>query len=415
MMPAKSQDTPPAKAIVTPGSSAGFGKVLSSIQGLQQRLDDFSLEEVSRAEAKAATLVQELSLMELKVAAIPLIKDALRDAQRAVGSLGGEDFEPTGLSSLEKYSSLSTLLATASKLQQAVRASPQKPPVSEPPSKKQELPTPEPTPIAETEPFDSADWVLGDEPAARHRPQEIESTRDFEIVAPGARQNSSSDFRFGAGTSAPLQANDLSKKRKLRESAPFDQRLLDDLIKTYGDFASFSGTGRAPEKAPEPAALEAPENKLPAALPDSQPERTSRALITLAPHASATPTPLRPATPPKTAFVDRGEKPKPATEAGTSLTRRSDIDHQLKRIVKDYGEYDLYSHHGSTRTKVAGIIAFVLLGLLMAAVYAFKAPLGMADHPAHSTVQLTTQPSAAGSPAATDRPENGTTNPKNEK
>ncbi|HWP22939.1 MAG TPA: hypothetical protein VNM15_01985 [Candidatus Binatia bacterium] len=408
MTPAKSQDAPFVTPITKPESSAGFGKVLSSIQGLQQRLDDFSIEEVNRAEAKAATFVQQLSLMEVKLALLPLIKDALRDAQRATGALDDENFELIGLATLEKYSSLSSLLATAGKLQRAVRACPEKLPVSDPALKKQESPTSAPTPIGETEPLDSAGWVLGDDPTAS--PQEARAIQDF-------------DFRFDTETSGPLQAEPLavasgdpSKEQTVGGNAPpFDQRLLDHLIKTYGDFASFSSARRAPEKAPEPAAMEALQPKLPAMLPDLRPEHSRRALLTRAPHTSATPALIPPETPRKTTFVEQGETPKPAMGAGTSLTRRGDIDRQLKRIVQDYGEYDLYSHRSSTRTKVAGIIAFTLLGLLMAAFYAFKAPPGMADHPTPARVRFETQPSGERPPAAVDSPLDATQSPKNEK
>ena len=36
------------------------------------------------------------------------------------------------------------------------------------------------------------------------------------------------------------------------------------------------------------------------------------------------------------------QQPKPAEENVTNLTKQGEIDRQLKSIIKDYGEYDLY-------------------------------------------------------------------------
>jgi hypothetical protein len=54
--------------------------------------------------------------------------------------------------------------------------------------------------------------------------------------------------------------------------------------------------------------------------------------------------------------------------------KNGDLDRQLKKIIKDYGEYDLYSGKQPTNLKKAGILAFVFLGLVFGGIYLFKAP-----------------------------------------
>jgi hypothetical protein len=71
------------------------------------------------------------------------------------------------------------------------------------------------------------------------------------------------------------------------------------------------------------------------------------------------------------------DAPAVETVAAKVPTRsRGDLDHQLKKIMKDYGEYDLYSHasHSSVTLKRGGIAAFVVLGLVLSGFYFFRSP-----------------------------------------
>src|SRR4030095_15052589 len=98
----------------------GFGKVLNSIQGLQQRLDDFSVEDVSRAQAKAENLIRELSLLQLKLTGLAVMGQALTDVRRTVEAIPDENFDLADAYSLEKYPTLHAW-AAADKLVQLVR------------------------------------------------------------------------------------------------------------------------------------------------------------------------------------------------------------------------------------------------------------------------------------------------------
>jgi hypothetical protein len=61
-------------------------------------------------------------------------------------------------------------------------------------------------------------------------------------------------------------------------------------------------------------------------------------------------------------------------EALTSAKSRGEIDRQLKNIIKDYGEYDLYSHRKSPSIRTVTIAAAAALALLLGAFYLFKSP-----------------------------------------
>lgn len=414
MMPAKLQDAPPVakKGEPVPRQAVGFGKVLNSIQGLQQRLDDFSVDDVSQAEAKAATLIRELSSIQLKLTIVPLIKRAFHDAQRAIGNLRDETLEVAALSGLEKYSSLSAVLSTANRLQQVVRSAPERPRTREPVSK-QKRDLSQPVPVNEIAPADDTEWVLGD--LELHNPGSArKAAPDTGAVVAETHPQISENFHFGSETagrgaaeSSEIKSGHSSDGKESRDSMSFDRRLLDDLIKSYGDFTSFSESQRAPEHGSQPMSPDAKEAKPIVKSPGAQP-----AHIEDREPADAAPASSRTEKPPEAISIVQPEKRRSGNETGTSLNRRDDIDRQLKRIVQDYGEYDLYSHRSSISTKVAGLLAFALLGLLMAAFYLFKTPSGVASHPVHSTEQPETQPSAARPTAAKDAPVNSATNQK---
>ncbi|HEX6768556.1 MAG TPA: hypothetical protein VF208_04330, partial [Candidatus Binatia bacterium] len=114
----------------------------------------------------------------------------------------------------------------------------------------------------------------------------------------------------------------------------FDLRLLDDLVSNYGEFVSNPNLpATVNKKALKPVQPAATENQ------EAQPEDTG-----------------------------------PAAAAGPAIKKHGDIDRQLKKIIKDYGEYDLYSDKQTTNIKKAGILAFVVLGLVFGGIYFFKAP-----------------------------------------
>ena len=84
MLPAKKQEARPETPQNSPASSTmGFGKVLTSIQGLQQRLEDFSVEDVVRTEADAKSLVLELSQLQIKLETLAGLKQFVASANQS--------------------------------------------------------------------------------------------------------------------------------------------------------------------------------------------------------------------------------------------------------------------------------------------------------------------------------------------
>jgi hypothetical protein len=133
----------------------------------------------------------------------------------------------------------------------------------------------------------------------------------------------------------------------------FDQRLLDDLIKNYGEFFSSSKslsktesqTAGETEVDNENILLETP-------AVESAKEETARTL---------------------------------------PLKKEGDIDRELKKIIKDYGEYDIYSRQNPINLKFAAIGAFLLLTAVFSGFYFLSS----------SKSQEASSPPAAADPGST--------------
>ena len=84
----------------------GFGKVLNSIQGLQQRLSDFSIEDITRAEANANTLIRRLALLQNNLVRLADLKCSLADTEAMITLIPEPDYHLIGPASLEKHPQL---------------------------------------------------------------------------------------------------------------------------------------------------------------------------------------------------------------------------------------------------------------------------------------------------------------------
>ncbi|HET6892569.1 MAG TPA: hypothetical protein VFH31_15805, partial [Pyrinomonadaceae bacterium] len=119
MLPAKKQVSPTVDAN-TP-AARGFGRVLNSIQGLQQRLGDFSVEDVTHTQNKAENLIRDLSFLQRKLNGLAIIQQTLSDTRRTISEMPEDNFELAALDSLETYPTLHVLVK-ANKLIEVVRA-----------------------------------------------------------------------------------------------------------------------------------------------------------------------------------------------------------------------------------------------------------------------------------------------------
>jgi hypothetical protein len=99
----------------------------------------------------------------------------------------------------------------------------------------------------------------------------------------------------------------------------------------------------------------------------------------------------------------------PASAVAGSTTQH-ELDRELKKIIKDYGEVDLYSA-GNRVTKRRAIVAFVVLGGVLSSIYMFSGPkadtVGNAPvvHQNQRTVDPTGATSASGAQLTNDAPE----------
>jgi hypothetical protein len=117
------------------------------------------------------------------------------------------------------------------------------------------------------------------------------------------------------------------------EEADFDQRLLDDLIKDYGEFTILPGSTPRREAKKEPK------------LELITPERRVEASATV----------------------------NPASQQNLPLQRKDgELDRKLKKLIKDYGEYDLYSRQTPLKLKTGVVAAFLVLTLIFSGFYFFS-------------------------------------------
>ena len=335
-----------------------------------------------RASAKAETLIQQLLSIQVKLSGPPLLKQAFSDANRIIGEIPEENFELAELSNLEKYPTLNALLTTANQLQQAVLACPEMPTHPEPPALKVL-----PSPVSQAEPPPIIADALS-APAER-MPEHAEPIASGDKVPQTTADDVSSEHTAGAlvtETSGDEDDEPGGKSVSARGNSDFDQRLLDDLIKTYGDFAAspnFPSSSRTSKSVPSKSSQNrtvtanapiAPPAIIKADFHQATPANVARSKAAMPPKA----------TPAEIVPILDAQQAKPVEQSVTSLTKHGELDRQLKSIIKDYGENDLYPRRNTLNVKIAGIVAFALLGLVLAGFYFFKTP---ATAPANSTVQ----------------------------
>jgi hypothetical protein len=463
MLPVKKQDT--EREVTFPATSGGFGKVLGSIQGLQQRLGDFSYGEVSIAEAKVKMLVKQLTSLRDNLESLARLKFDVEQINQRVSDIPTASFDQVTPDSLEKHPQLYAILQ-ASKLVSMPRMNVEREPTNPTPSPKantnstgqepdanlaaaetavapsrtvekkvaakadrattpvgaaerRDDPSPvtkyrivaryrDPSASAEEPPmFTIPDETLvesDDAPAGQAKdwsfdPRELtlntteasSAPINFEFPAEAADEPkpviknsakikpSPAESSSAAPTTTPasntyqtVQAKTAATARDIPGPKPapakpeakldaskalvpanhdFDQRLLDDVIKNYGDFAT------APN--------------LPATL-----ERTTK--IVPATNAAA-----------KTTKVEYAEAAAAARKVH-DVKKSGDLDRQLKKIIKDYGEYDIYQRKSVVSLKAGGIVAFAVLGIVLAMLYLFRASAAVPAPQAGSATAPTT-------------------------
>jgi hypothetical protein len=131
-------------------------------------------------------------------------------------------------------------------------------------------------------------------------------------------------------------AGERSKESTLAPAAvtvEFDKKLLDDLIKNYGEFVVSPNL---------PAAAE-PVN------PSKKSEKQSHSRV-------------------------NNETDRASDNTVVSYSSHGDLDRKLKKLIKDYGQVDLYSQRSWFKTKIRAVAAFAVLGAVLTGIYFFFAP-----------------------------------------
>jgi hypothetical protein len=427
-------DTPPETS--RPPTATGFGKVLNSIQGLQQRLDDFSIEQVSSAHAQANVLIRELGDLQAQLTALAKLKQATASVNGQIAAIPEDNFDLVGPDSLEKHPQLRVIVQAGKlirmhRLLQAAQASAQSVSfdletnipggdlISE---QSVELIQTKPLPTREQPGVSFLDSVTSAGIAEEKNEVTAGPERQSSAVAGASRGQDSKPtptYEFtelkleerphdpslatkdSLPVAMPRARQSSTRKGKKPEAKPhIDQRLLNDLIETYGEFAistkPVASLGAAATGTPTSVESAGASTML-------MPVQTMPVTTTQAEALLIAPTPVEPA------FVqtsDRAKRALPAEEraepsfeeALPTAKSRGEIDRQLKNIIKDYGEYDLYSQQKSLNMKTAVIAAAAVLGLVLGGLYFFKSP----PAPAPAAIQ-TTVPSE-GTAAQTPQP-----------
>jgi hypothetical protein len=354
----------------------GFGKVLNSIQGLQQRLEDFSVDDISEATEKARTLAVRLSELQRQLATLTEINESIATVRTAVDHAANETRELTKLEGLDRPLQLQAIAQASNLIRfpRVMKGAKDGPRVSSVNSiatdsrintSKAEASTPTANPAeSDKNPSESLqtsqietlsaspdETVVGldaTESPTNMALAQVQETQPLREESPArSEQVSQSDTVKAHNPTLQTEASatpvpqpvfesletaiEKQTEAPVSTSADFDQRLLDDLIKNYGEFAA-SPNLPAPIK---PAAKSKRE----------------------AEHAES-----------KARVGEFTKKNLPAVK------KEGELDRQLKKLIKDYGEYDLYSRQSPVNLKNGVIAAFLLLVLVFSGFYFFSAP-----------------------------------------
>jgi hypothetical protein len=367
-----------------------FGKVVGSIEGLRHRLDSLTIDEIDDAQEKLTTLSLRLSELQRTLEWLSTIKDRSVKADAAKAEIVAETVDVNALQPVPTPLQLHTIgqLRNLIIFPRANRAA------AEPQDRSsQGLQNAGPvrahdaaqTPSNRSSAIDankaSTAYHSSDPPAEPETqqssaPEESNETNPQDLSARESEDSpSSNDDRAGAAASAwafgsprkddepatpstpvqetepplrvvgaaaapamewqekPVPAAAVLSDSQIASGFEFDQRLLNDLIKDYGEFVipSPASTATAAEPSPEYP---------PPANPQTQAEFPVVENVTV-----------------------RETLPTPRKDG--------DLDRKLKKLIKDYGEYDLYSDQTARKYRAGVVAAFAILGAIFGGIYFF--------------------------------------------
>jgi hypothetical protein len=451
-------------------SASGFGKVLGSIQGLQQRLNDFTLDDIIGAENNLKSLMQQVVLMRDRFDTIAEMKHAVTNANQLILTIPEESFDLVGPDSLEKHPKLHAIVKASKlirlqKLMKAAKASADGvsfdadagmlhfdnsaphnvvAPLSDETTQAEKTLAGEVTrsktenfiPIGATDQGQAivieapAEWPL--ETASSEMQYSsaanVEPASDFNLVSADESTPVEADVKLFGGQDVSdanphTFASPESPTDAVVEAANNDSILAEVLAEAPANSLVTQATPIAPS--PKPDAGDAERHKHLSRKEKKQARQKKRAETestieeskALVPAESKVnrqllddliesygdfaltpnlPAPIQAPTLPQIKSVEPSvmpapefEKPVQETRSAPNLQKAGELDRQLKKIIKDYGEYDLYSKQSSVNLKTGGIVVFVILGLVLGGLYLFKAPATVSSSPSHDVTQPT--------------------------
>ena len=407
-------------------SAGGFGKMLNSLQGLQQRLEGFSITDVTNAEANAHTLTQRLRQFQDTITAVALLKSATVKVSRSIAEIAPFDTNVVNLDSLENHPQLHAIVKASKliKLQKLMRALKAGAEIggSQEDGFHDEiaavLPTVELTAIRQNDSLHatvgelskvdptSSPWEL-EESAEASQTLETNATDPFITIESPVLESAidAPVLEFTATQPTPPRSLaviefptaeaefETAAAAVIKTLSPAEAVFLDDFPAPAEQFAH----SLVMAALSQPPQIEAAKKQTPHA-EGKEPLNASRSPIPanesfdlrllddlVSNYGEFAGNPYLPATiekneiqsfEPAAILADefQPEWPSPVEAATPQVKKNGELDRQLKKIIKDYGENDLYAHKQTINIKKAGILAFVFLGLVFGVIYFFKAP-----------------------------------------
>lgn len=407
MLTAQRENNPLETEPLPQGSQTtrSLDKMVNSIEGLRERVQGFTLEQVSEIDQRLRTMSLQLGELERRLRTLAEMKQQIGRLQKAVQQVEAESLEqsrlvtltePIAVESIAQFGTLLKFRRVIKLLKEAknrsrvsasadveARVSVLPKPVElipEPPKNEQEFATDLPaiqhelpeslvneTPVDFTnedleqteetlhpslvqtdfepnEPFANAPAdgiffkdstpsiqprkIVAEFADTRHEPAPSHAAIFEEFNGPGAME-----VPLAIPETETVEATGQTHTATSEET-DFDQRLLDDLIKDYGEFTIL------PSSTPENEAKKEPKPEPKTATPRV--------------HARTPNLPIQPNLP-------------------TQL-KDGELDRKLKKLIKDYGEYDLYSRQTPLKLKTGVVAAFLVLTLIFSGFYFFSSP-----------------------------------------
>jgi hypothetical protein len=387
-------------------TTRSLDKVVNSIEGLRERVQGFTLQQVSEVDQRLRTMSLQLGELQRRLRALAEMKQQMVGLQKAVQQAEAESLEQNSLATIvepvpvrsiaqfgtllkfrrvikllkEARSGSGALASAAAKAGAPVRLKPVET-IPEPPKNEQELaidlaaiqhellerstnednvvvtsaapeqtegvfdPAPVEVDFEPNEAFSNelADAIFLDDSTASIQPREIVAEfADTRDEPPPSHKAIFEEFKGSGDMEVHLADPDTETVETAgqthtaaSEEADFDQRLLDDLIKDYGEFTILPSSTPRDEAKKEP--------------------KLQPTTVTLRANASATAN-------------------SPAQPNLPSPRKDGELDRKLKKLIKDYGEYDLYSRQTPLKLKTGVVAAFLVLTLILSGFYFFSSP-----------------------------------------